>query len=339
MKFKICHGCTAFTLGVIVFALVAQPAIAQERFRLDDGQWKAQARIDPDSAQGQLQAIRKTLAQGQAKEAHKAIDQWIKDHPDHNLLPEAYLIQGDSWVARRRYFKALFDYEYVVRVYPASEQFVTAIDREYEIAKIFASGVKRVWLGMRVLPAGGEAEELFIRTQVRLPGSDLGEKASLSLADYYFDRQEMTSASVSYDLFLQNYPRSEYRERAMLRLIHASLATFKGSQFDSTGLIDAQVRIEQFASEYPAKAQRIGAGALKTKIDELLALKHQQIGSWYERQGNRVSASYMYHRVIEDYSATAASQAAVNRLNMIQQQQAEPEDGLDAAEPSSEDAS
>ena len=336
---KNCHGYTFCAVAVMTIVFAAQPVGAEERFRLDDGQWKAQARIDPASAEGQLQTIRKTLAQGQAKIAYKAIDQWIEDHSNHDLLVEAYLIRGDTWVTRRRYFKALFDYEYVVRMYPASEQFITACDREYEIAKIFASGMKRVWLGMRVLPAAGEAEELYIRIQERLPGSDLGEKASLSLGDFYFDRREMTSASAAYDLFLQNYPHSEYRERAMLRLIHASLATFKGSQFDSTGLIDAQVRINQFEAEYPASAERIGVDSLKSKINELLALKHEQIGSWYQRQGNRVSASYMYQRVIKDYSDTAAAQAAANQLHTNQQRQAAPDQGQDAAEQSPENAS
>lgn len=333
MKLTTHHGRIVTWLMTAMVVMFCHHADAQERFRLDQDEWKQQTRIDPSSAQGQLQAIRKTLAQGDAAGAEKAAKKWIKDNPDSDLLVDAHMIKGDAHVAQREYFKSLFDYEYVIRTFPASEQYITANDREYEVAKIFASGVKRIWLGARILPASGEAEEIFIRIQERLPGSDLGEKASLSLADFYFNRREMTSATLAYDLFLQNYPRSEFRERAMLRLIHASLATFKGSQYDSTGLIDARTRIEQFESEYPASAARIDAPSLQVKIQELLALKHKQVGDWYQRKGNNVSANFMYKRVMKDYGDTNAAQAAASMIyNAPEPEQAAPAD--DEAAPS-----
>lgn len=304
------RGLTCIMIGM----LAAGPAFGQQRFRLSGDAWQEQSNFDPSSPEGQLQAIRKQIAAGDAKDAQDAAEQWIERYDGHPMMDEAYLLRGDARAARQHYFKALFDYEIVIRQYPASDHFVTALEREFEIARLFANGMKRKWLGTRMLSAVGEAEEIFIRIQERLPGSELGEQAMLELGDLYFRQAEMTSAVDAYDLFLLNYPRSSYRERAMLRLIEASLATFKGPRFDPTGLIEASQRIKQFERDFPASAERLGADALLVRINELLALKQQRVAEWYVARGDEVAAAYMYQRVVRDYPQTSAARLSAQAL-------------------------
>lgn len=315
----------ALAVALVAALSAANSSFAQEQYRLEqDGQWQQQTVADPETPDGQLQAIRKALAEEEAGKALKLAKKWIKKHPADPLLPAAHLLKGDALFAQKEYFKALFDYEMVIRAYPASKQFAIAIGREYEIARLFAGGLKRRWLGMRVLSASGEAEEIFIRIQERLPGSELGEKASLALGDLYFGRGEMSSATLAYDMFLENYPRSSHRERAMLRLIEASLATFAGPSFDPTGLLEAAQRIEQFQKEFPAAAERLGAAGLLVRIDELLASKQVELAQWYERRGERVSAIYLCQRVLKEHPGTAAAQVAERRLAALQSPAAGP---------------
>jgi outer membrane assembly lipoprotein YfiO len=307
-------------ISALLLALtLTAPSLAKNKYRLDDkGRFKPVTLTDPATPQGQLQSIRKALAEDDPRTALKLVKKWFKQHPDHKLTPEAHLLRGDALVAKKQYYKALFDYEALIRVYPESEQYATAIAREYEIARLFASGVKRRLGGLAIISATSEAEELFIRTQERLPGSELGEQASLALGDLYFDRGEMGSATLAYDLFLENYPRSSYRERAMLQLIYASLATFKGPAFDPTGLLEAGQRIEQFASEFPASAARLGATELQLRIKEMLAAKQLNLAQWYERRGERVSAIYLYKRIGRDHPNTPAASKAKLRLAALQ---------------------
>lgn len=301
--------------ALLVALLVTSVAHAQERYKLGEDQtWSKQAELDPASPEGQLQAIRKLLAEERAKEADKAATRWIKAYPNHPMLVEAYMLRGDAKVARIDYYKALFDYEAVIRQYPGSEQFHVALEREFYIAELFGSGIKRRWLGMRILPAHEEAEEIYIRIQERAPGSELGEKASLALAEFYYRRAEMVNAADAYDLFLVNYPRSRFRERSMLRLIQARLATFKGPRFDAKGLLDARERIAQFRSEFPAAAEQIGAEGMLVRINESLALKEYLTGRWYEGQGKSLSAVTLYERVVKEFNSTAAAAEARQRL-------------------------
>ncbi len=294
--------------------LTTGPAHAQEKYRFEEGIWAKQHSPSPDTPEGRLQAVRAAMAADQAEQALELVELWLEDYPQHEMLAEAYLLRADAKVLAKEYFKSLFDYEYVIRQFPESPQFESALEREYRVAKLFASGVKRKFLGMRILSAAGEAEEIFIRIQERSPGSEIGEQASLSLGDFYFDRSQMTSAAEAYELFLLNYPDSQYRQRAMLRLIQANLATFKGPRFDPTGLIESQQRIKTFQQEFPAAAQQAGVDAMLVRIGESLALKSFYTAQWYQKRGQRVSAVYLYRRVVRDYPQTAAAQSAIERL-------------------------
>ena len=309
------------TPGLILIAigLLNSAAGAQEQFKLDPetNAWKQQARLDPATPGGQLQVMRKILAEGRAVKAKKALDQWIERYPNHPLLVEAYLLRGDAKVERKHYYEALYDYEFLVRRFPGSEQFHTALQREFEIARLFAGGMKRRMWGMRWVSAKGEAEELFIRIQERAPGSLLGEKASLELSDFYFNRSQMPAASEAYDLFLENYPNSQYRERAMLRLIYSSLARFKGPKFDPTGLIDARERIHMYQEEFPAAAEQIGTEGLLQRIEDSLALKMFYRAKWYAITGNQLSAITLYQRLVQTFPGTPASQLAMQRLDEL----------------------
>lgn len=301
---------------VAVFVCVVALSVsarAKETYRLEDGQWQKQTALDPSKPEGQLHAVRKALAEGHAKRARKLADRWIERHPESDLIVEAYLVRGDAWVAQGHFYKALFDYEYLARSYPASEHFLTALERELEIARLFDGGTKRRFLGLRVLPADSEAEELYIRIQERAPGSAIGEKASLALAEYYFRKADMGSATAAYELFLDNYPKSQHRKQAMQRLIAANLATFKGPTFDPTGLVEAGERLKGYKNQFPAA----DVDSMLVRIEESLALKSYYGAQWYEKQGRTLSAVYTYRRVIRDHPRTAAAELAIQQLGRL----------------------
>jgi outer membrane protein assembly factor BamD (BamD/ComL family) len=305
---------SAIALLAVVSPVVTHNACAQEEYIMDGDAWVKQPGVNPDSPEGKLQEVRRLIAQGDTEDAVEKADEWIERYPNHPLLIEALLVRGDAKVADHNEYKALFDYERILREFPGTEQFNTALERELEIAKLYANGMKRKLWGMRFVTADSEAEEIFIRTQERAPGSQIGETASMLLGDYYFDRGEMRRAVEAYSLFMLNYPKSTKTERAMLRAIQASLASFKGPQFDATGLIEADRRLRQFKRQFPASAERIGADALLIRIDESQALKMFRQAQWYEGQKKKVSAITMYQRIVQEHPRTAAARHSMEKL-------------------------
>ncbi len=300
-----------------VWLLVASAAGAQEKFQLKEKGFEKAIAFHPDSPEGKLQRVRKELAAGEGKAAYKLADRWIKDHPNHNLRPEAYLLRADSWVVMKDYYSALFDYEYVVRGFPGTDAFNIAMDREFKIAQAFAQGLKRKFLGMQILSATDTAEEIFIRIQERAPGSALAERAGKELADYYYNQSEMDLAVEAYELFLKNYPQSQWKQHGMLRLIQANIATFKWPEFDVTGLLEAQRRLLDYKAAFPAGAEKVGADALLLKLEESIASRGLLVAQWYDRKGKLVSAKYLYQRLITDHPRTGAAIESLKRLKQI----------------------
>ena len=304
---------------VLAFAAASSFSVAaQPMHELDDsGDFVQLAEPDPATPQGQLQLIRRTLVSGDASQAEDDAEDWIEANPGSELLVEAHLLKADAIAAQGDYYRSLEDYELVIILYPGTEQYRTAVEREYDIGKLFVGGPKRKgrWIGLRVFDADDTGVELLIRVQERLPGSALGERASIDIGDYYFDKGDMEMASEAYDLFLLNYPTSPQREWAMLRLIQASLARYKGPQFDPSGLTDAAQRLREYQRDYPAAAEKIGADALMVRINESLAKKKLVTAQWYEERGLERGAITMYRNVVTDYPGSAAAQEALKELN------------------------
>ncbi|MEM8782432.1 MAG: outer membrane protein assembly factor BamD [Planctomycetota bacterium] len=286
-------------------------AWAQETFELTGEGWTQVGAPEPGTPEAELQAIRRALAEDRAKDALALADAWVEANPDSGYLPMALLLRGDAKVARRDYWDALYDYEQIILSYPASAEYLTAVEREFAIAQVFLDGWRRKLLGIPVLPTDGEGEELLIRVQERAPGSRVGHDASLALADYYFRQQEMSLAAEAYDLFMENYPDSERREWALLRLIQSNLARFKGPRFDGTGLIEADERLQQYALEFPASAERIGVPALRERINESLARRDLSTAGWYVRRNDPVAAATMYRRLVQEFPQTRAAREAI----------------------------
>ncbi len=325
------HWRRIFTAWLLVAVATLIPARA-ETYELQEGVFKEVESWPAGTPEYRLQQIRRLIAEEEYDDAIDLADEWIEDNPYHFLLPQALLLRGDAKAHEKNYFKALYDYEYIARAYPDSSAFFPALERELDIARTYGSGVRRKFWGMRILPAGDEAEELFIRIQERTPGSRLAERAGKALGDFYFQRKEMALAAEAFDIFLENHPRSQWRSDAMKKLIDANLATFKGPRFDATGLIEAQQRIESFKTDFPATSEQIGADALLVRIDESLAQKALVTAQWYDRKDRRVSARFMYRRVVRDYPGSSAAAEAKRRLGELGETVA-PESAEASAEP------
>jgi outer membrane protein assembly factor BamD (BamD/ComL family) len=301
-------------MAVAVLAALSLPgrAQAQQEYILsDEDKWSATTAPDPAAPEGQLSEARKALAMNETERAETLARTWIERYPRHALLPEAYLIRGDAKAADNDEYEALFDYEYVARMFPGSEAFVRALERELAIAKDYIAGKRRKQWGLRIWDASADGEEILIRVQERLPGSKLAEDAGMTLADYYFDRRQMDLAAEAYDLFIENYPRSALIDKARRRLIYAHLATFKGPAFGATGLYEARERLRQLRALQPAEAERMGAEALLTRIDESDAQKMLTIATYYMATGEMVSAEFTIRRLVKRYPRSVATAEAL----------------------------
>ena len=293
---------------------LAQPASAQsERFVLDAlDRWQRVAETDPASEEAQLLAARRALLSGEPARAQKLASGFLERYPLSRYRPDALLIRGDAIRAAGDEYEALFDYEEIARRYTGSDVFIPTLEREYEIAQEYAGGLKKRFFGtIRIIDSAEDAQELLIRIQERLPGSELAERAGMTLSDFYFERREMTLAAESYRLFIENYPRSGQVTKARLRLIYASIAGFRGPEYDASGLLEARARLRSLQSLQPGLAQQVGASSILVLIEESEAAKMLSTASWYLEVRDPISAELFIRRLVERHPSSIATLEAL----------------------------
>lgn len=304
--------------------MAAGSAMAQSNeFILDDdahGETTWQRADDapaPGTDAAMIADVRRLLAEGEPAKAKRRLTEWLDAHErtDNPNLAEAYYLRGDAWLALDQEYQSLFDYETVVRDFPDSEFFALAVEREYGIGVRYLHGLRRRIFGMRLENGKPTGEELLIRTQERMPGSRLAEEAALTLADYYYDERKLELAGDMYSIFLANYPRSEHRERAMLRRIDCNVARFKGPEYDGSSLVEARLLLETYEQEYPANAARAGfSEGMLTWIDESGAQQMLESARWYLQVHDEPSARLVLRRLVRSHPESGAAQQAVRMM-------------------------
>lgn len=308
--------------GALLIAVAASvDAHAQPtEFILDESDpnadpWSVAEVPAPGTDVATLAEARRLIAENRPDRAKSLLDDWIERNETTGSphLAEAYLLRGDALLADGREYKALYDYEAVIKDFPASNEFITAVSREYDIGAAYLGGLKRRLFGFRIERSDIVGEELLIRAQERVPGSELAERSAITLADYYYEKRDLELAQEMYAIFVSNFPDSVHRRRAALRQIFCAIARFKGPDYDASTLIDARLLILDYRARYPGEAQAAGiTEALLNRIDESAAQQMLRTAQWYLKQGNEPSARFTMLRLLRKHPASTASRTAVD---------------------------
>lgn len=314
MLIAMTRSLAAGLLAVAVLILPARPAYAQaEVYTLtDSGDWQAQQQ-ERDADQQLIDTARRTLAEENPARAREILTKWLEAPENARSVwrPAALRLRGDALVAMNREFRALYDYEEIIRGFAESDEFLTAVERELDIAIRYANGLRRRAWGMRIFDASDIAVELLIRVQERTPGSALAERAAIELADYYYRNGDISLASEAYDLYMENFPNGPNYLKARQRRIFADIARFKGPRYDASGLVDAQIQIRELNRDAPVQAEQAGlSGGVELRIEESLAAKQLEDARWYLTNKHWPSARLVLRRLVREYPNTVAAARA-----------------------------
>jgi len=301
--------------GLLAACVLVRGASAQEFILDPEGEWKAENQAVEGSDEWTLAKAAALIADDRPGDARKLLDPWIEinERVESPWLPRAYLLRGDARMLQRDEYKALYDYEAIIRQFPGSEEYETAVVREMDIAQRYLGGMRRkLWGIIRIEPARRMGEELMIRVQERLPGSRISEEAAIRLAEYYYNTRDLALAKEMFDIFQRNYPESEHCKDALLGQIFTNVAQFKGPEYDASGLIEAELLLDRFVRRYPADALRSGiAEGLGSRIDESRAQQLIETGRWYISRDDEPSARFILKRLLRLHPATNAAQTAI----------------------------
>jgi len=107
--------------------------------------------------------------------------------------------------------------------------------------------------------------------------------------------------------------------RVQLRRAFASLAQFKGLNYDATPLVDAKAQLQAIKAAYPQMAQEENVDAVIERINATLASKLYHTGDFYQRTHAPRSAAYTYRYLISRYPESREADMAQRRLERLPQ--------------------
>lgn len=315
------RGCAIAALAIFGVPAVAQPdPVTPTHVLSPGGDWTVAAEPEAGTDAAELTEAARLIADGRPNPAIDMLDEWIakRKRTSHPLLPRAYLLRGDAKVADGDEYDALYDYEAIATDFPNSEEFISAIEREAEIAFAYLDGLKRKFLGLRIEASNRVGEELLIRVQERLPASSLAEDAAFRLARHYFDVGEMRLAAEMYSIFRINFESSPRVREALLGQIYSNVAAFKGPEYDASVLLEAEQLLARYTTQYPAAAKSDAViSGLGERVDESRAQHRLEAARWYVRTGSDHAAEYTLRRLIRRHPRSAAAREATVLLEEL----------------------
>jgi outer membrane assembly lipoprotein YfiO len=290
---------------------------AQEEYEWKDGNWVKAPVPAKGTPAGECALIRRCVEKGENITAVQEADRFLKKHPLEPAAEEVLLLAGKAELARGRYFQAYEYFEKQLARFPSGRFFERALQGEYEAAEAFLAGKRRIVWSIFRLPAYDDGIKILGEIAKHAPGSALAEKSLMRIGDFHYQRRDFLEAVAAYDRYLEVFARAERASYAMHQAARASLAAYRGPEYDDTPLVEARQRYQMFAQRFPLEAERADVPRILEQIRLAQARKTYSTAEFYERTGRKESAKYYYRLVMEQYPQTEWEPRAAASLRRL----------------------
>ncbi|MFG0285403.1 MAG: outer membrane protein assembly factor BamD [Phycisphaerales bacterium JB039] len=278
----------------------------------EEGQWElAAAPTDPDELF--LAEAARLINDGRPGRARTQLNEWIRrnNFSDNPWLPTALRLRGEAKLAAGNEWDALYDFEEVALAFPESPEYVTVIEREFDIAADYLRGKKRKILGLRIVSAYSTGVEIMIRVVERLPQSTLAEESFRELAQYFLRQRDLASAALVGQKFDEHFATSAMSRDMLLLRITTNWARFKGPRYNGAALVETRALAERYLEEYPTDENRSRIEAILVRVDNSAGEHMLEKARWYLQRGDTTSARFTLQRLLRRHPETAATAEAM----------------------------
>jgi len=270
-----------------------------------DGQWTPAATREFSTPEGMLAWIRQYADRHQNALVISTTRRFLKTFPGDPRSEEAMLLSGEAEMRRGRFWQAYTWFERQLDAWSAGEFSARALQRQFEVGQAFLAGKWRLVWGFLPLPAKTDGIDILMKIVDRAPGSAIGEKSMMTVADFYFNRQEYVQAVQAYDRYQELFKSSPRLAYVTYRAALATFGTFHTVRHDETPLIDAEQRFTMFTKRFPRDAQAAQATTILVTIRDLRGQKAFETAEYYRKVGRAESAAMLYERAADNFADTA----------------------------------
>jgi outer membrane protein assembly factor BamD (BamD/ComL family) len=224
-------------------------------------------------------------------------------------------MKAEMLFAKGKFTKAVENYNKFLDEFPQSEFCEVALDREFAIATAFLSGQKIRVLGLFKISGFATGEKIMEKITDRAGDAPIAKKAALAVVEALEKRGDFTEAYDKWSQISSRWPTGQMGKDALLGMARCKHAVYRGPKYNATNLISAKSYYESFRQRYPQDANELGIDKKIAQINEQLAYKQFNVGSYYERTDSIEAAYFYYRMVVDNWPGTTAAKMAKERVN------------------------
>ncbi|MDD3886509.1 MAG: outer membrane protein assembly factor BamD [Victivallaceae bacterium] len=223
-----------------------------------------------------------------------------------------------AWQMCEMPYKEFTAIETLLERYPDYADFVTLVNREYEIGELFYQGKREpAYWSLRWVPwlhGNDHSEEIFRKAIERAPFAPPAARARLRLAQLLDDAGKPAASVDELRALVRDYPQAAERPYALLSLANGLLELAKKGDGDGRYTDEAGEALRTFLAEYPKSSEADWVQRKLLTVDDLRAERRLVMAHFYERQGKNIPAMRYYAEVLKNYPSSDSAAEAEKRL-------------------------
>jgi outer membrane protein assembly factor BamD (BamD/ComL family) len=274
--------------------------------------WKPMTKAPKDpKADLELQSALTLFQQGKLEEAEKAYTKIAKDRKSTAWGETAQYYLAETQYQRGKYVAAHDSFEKLHADYPVTEYLDKLVSREYAIAQLWMQQDDPKAPKDKVLPwysrfegrlpiidTQGYALKALEHVRHNDPTGPLADDAALQIAEYYVNHHDYESASLYYDQFIAEYPKSPFLQKVQHASIDTRLKAYLGPEYDASGLEKARTMVQKTLKTFPERqASYEGLYHTLDVINNAEAEKTFLTGTYYKRVGKIQAAEFYLGKI------------------------------------------
>lgn len=237
----------------------------------------------------------------------------VSDDSSKEERAEAAWIAGEAHLALENHREAFLAYRYVLENAPWHENIGDIEDRLIVIGEAFLNDSR---YGGTFFADRGRGVEAYETLQAHFRRSDRADDALLAVADYFArdDVRDYIEAALAYERLVEEYPDSEWVEKAVYSIGHVRLLASQGAKYDRDDLLRAKASLQRSLDEHPKGVFAQRSAADLATIDEELARSEVLVADFYLSRGRQQGEVVRLANAALLYPHTPAGQEAEARL-------------------------
>jgi len=146
------------------------------------------------------------------------------------------------------------------------------------------------------------------------PTSDLADDAQLAVGLYYFSKEDFFTAAESFERLVDEYPTSEWAEKAVFLAGKSYFKINKGPSYDRESLLRCIQVLRSYRAKYPQGSFLAPCKEILSAACERMAAKELEIALFYMKQDQEIGARTHLANAVLLFPATAAGGKAARLL-------------------------